>query len=370
MGEHEMTFERLQQQLSRAWDRGWMPADLIRFTGRQCDGHAVSMLVDVLAAEIRRYPAATVEERWERQLSEAEATVWWRSDETWLDEWSDREGISVPTALGVATELNSVLLQLPKLPRLCALPGAARRGSLGDDRLERRAVDQRKLDKLRALLAKAESTSFPDEAEAYTAKAQELMARYSIDYAWLSVESGSREIPSGRRVGIDNPYEGAKALLLNQVAGANRCTAVWSRELGFVTVLGFAPDLDAVELLYTSLRVQATTAMMRAGFRKEARSKSFRRAFLTAYAGRIGQRLADAADAASRAAAAQSSADLLPVLAARGDEVREATAEMFPQLVTREVKITNRAGWASGVAAADLASLGVRQPVAADPRSW
>lgn len=362
-----MIFERLQQQLTRAWDRGWMPADLVRFAGRQCDGHVVAMIIDVIAAEARRYPAATIDERWERQLAEAEALAWWKSDDTYLDEWSDREGVHPQTAMRVVTELLGLLAQLPKLPRLSPLPGTARRGSLADSRLERRAVDQRKLDKVRGLLAKAESTGYPDEAEACTAKAQELMARYSIDYAWLSVESGSRETPSGRRIGIDNPYEGAKALLLNQVAGANRCSSVWSRELGFVTVLGFGPDLDAVELLYTSLRVQATTAMMRAGFRKEARSKSFRRAFLTAYAGRIGQRLAEAAEAASRDAASRSSADLLPVLAARGDEVRQATSEMFPQLVTREVKISNRAGWASGVAAADLASLGVRRPVSADP---
>jgi hypothetical protein len=42
-------------------------------------------------------------------------------------------------------------------------------------------LDQRMLDRVRALLAKAESTDFPQEADAFTARAQELMARHRID---------------------------------------------------------------------------------------------------------------------------------------------------------------------------------------------
>ena len=39
------------------------------------------------------------------------------------------------------------------------------------------------LDKVRALLAKAESTQYAEEAAAYTAKAQELIATHAIDIA-------------------------------------------------------------------------------------------------------------------------------------------------------------------------------------------
>src|SRR5262249_56557754 len=112
-----------------------------------------------------------------------------------------------------------------------------------------RAADQRMLDRVRALLAKAESTEFPEEAEAFTAKAQELMARYSIDHALLAADTGAADQPTGIRVGIDNPYEAAKALLLQEVAEANRCRAVWSKQLGFATVLGYPADTGAVELL-------------------------------------------------------------------------------------------------------------------------
>src|SRR5690606_41250468 len=44
-----------------------------------------------------------------------------------------------------------------------------------------------------------------------------------------------------------------------------RCRAIWSSNLGFTTVLGFPTDVESVELLYTSLLVQATAAMVRGG---------------------------------------------------------------------------------------------------------
>ena len=131
-------------------------------------------------------------------------------------------------------------------------------------------ADERMLGRIRALLAKAESTEFAEEAEALSARAQELMAKYSIDHALLAAETGREETPGGRRIAVDNPYEAPKATLLQTVAEANRCRVVWSKELGLVTVIGFPADLDAVELLFTSLLVQANTAMLRAGGKQDA----------------------------------------------------------------------------------------------------
>lgn len=261
----------------------------------------------------------------------------------------------------------------------CGRPYAARMpmakkpsGPLSADRAAGKAVDQRQLDRIRALLAKAESTTFAEEAEAYTAKAQELMARHSIDHALLAADAGGRDEPTVRRIGVDNPYEGPKALLLDAVANANRCRAVWSRALGFVTVLGFPADVDAVEMLFTSLLVQATTAMTRAGTRRDAygrsTTRSFRHSFLTAYAHRIRERLTaateQATEQASREMAGQPDGErLLPVLASREAAVNALTDELFPALAAKTVAATNREGWASGRAAADLAHLGPRRAV-------
>jgi uncharacterized protein DUF2786 len=231
------------------------------------------------------------------------------------------------------------------------------------------AVDERMLARIRALLAKAESTEFPDEAEALTARAQELMARHSIDRALVDARSGRRDQPQECRLPVDNPYEAPKALLVDAVATANRCRAVWHRTHGFCTVYGFATDLAAVELLYLSLLVQATTAMVQAGARRDAygrsRTRSFRSSFLSAYAQRIGERLRAAADdVTAQAAAEPAGPDLLPVLAARHRAVDQAVEARFPGL--REHKVgagRDYEGWVRGRAAADLASLRPRTPI-------
>jgi hypothetical protein len=138
------------------------------------------------------------------------------------------------------------------------------------------------------------------------------------------------------------------------------------------TVLGFPADLEAVELLFTSLLVQATTALVHAGSRKDSygrsRTRSFRQSFLSAYAERIGERLRCATDEAVKQAATDTGrGDLLPVLAARHQEVDEAVTAMFSKVVERSVRPgTDREGWASGRAAADLATLHARREVNAN----
>jgi hypothetical protein len=188
------------------------------------------------------------------------------------------------------------------------------------------------------------------------------MARHSIDAALLAAATSRRDEPGGVRVGIDAPYEAAKALLLQKVAGANRCRVVWSEDLGFATVIGFDADLHAVELLYMSLHVQATTAVVRAGSRwsedGRSRTRAFRKSFLIAFAMRIGDRLRGAADDATRKAADADSGNLLPVLAARDESVRERFDLLFPGIQHASFgSALDSEGWASGTAAADQAVL-------------
>jgi hypothetical protein len=364
-----------QRELSGVWARGWQPVDVVRAARRDFGPRHGRIVVDVIAAEMRGYAAATVDERWEAQLRELGAVVWWARDDEYLSALGEREGLARPQLIRCLLEVLHVFSTCPQIQVLCPPPGQARRGSLGVAATSGRAADPRQLERVRALLAKAESTGFAAEAEAYTAKAQELMARHSIDYALLSVGSGVRDEPVGRRIGVENPYEAPKVLLLDAVAGANRCRAIWSGSFGFVTVLGFAADIDAVELLFTSLLVQATAAMMQAGSRRDAHgrstTRSFRQSFLTAFAQRIGERLAtatkQATEQASRDLAGQPGADrLLPVLASRDSAVGAMADELFPDLVGRAVAVSNRDGWAFGRAAADQAHLATRHAVNAE----
>ena len=160
---------------------------------------------------------------------------------------------------------------------------------------------------------------------------------------------------------MDDPYASGKALLLSEVAKANRCRAVWSRDLGFSTLFGFDADVEAVELLYTSLLVQATSVMVAAGPQVDmsgrSRTRSFRQSFLAAYAGRIGERLRAAQAASQQSAGADYGEALLPVLANRDAAVENACDEAFPGLERSSVSAGNRAGTVAGYAAAELARL-------------
>ncbi len=155
--------------------------------------------------------------------------------------------------------------------------------------------------------------------------------------------------------------------MLSEVASANRCRAVWSKGLGFSTVFGFETDLDAVELLYTSLLVQATTAMVAAGSQVDrygrSRTRSFRTSFLVAYAQRIGERLREAQASSQEEAAQDYGEALLPVLASQSAVVDEVFASVFPDTVGHTHRIANQAGALAGLAAAELARLSPHQEV-------
>ena len=320
----------LRLSVTAAWRHGWQPSELVRHAGRELGEAYADMAADLVADEMRGYAPATVDDRWAAQVSALGAEVWWGSDAGFL---SARSG----EPLLVAVELLHLLQHMPVLERLGPLPGTARASA----RAAGSEADERVLGKIRALLAKAESTEFPQEAEALSARAQELMARHSIDHALLAARSGSKDSPGARRLPVDNPYESPKATLLHAIAQANRCRSVWQKGIGMSTVVGFPSDLDAVELLFTSLLVQASTAMLREGAKKDAygrsRTRAFRQSFLVAYAYRIGERLSQATvHAEQHAAAAAPGKDLVPVLKERDEAVDHALDEMFGDGLVRD----------------------------------
>ncbi|MGY0006783.1 DUF2786 domain-containing protein [Micromonospora sp. I033] len=344
---------RLTRGVARLWPRGWQPVDLERIATRRLTPRGARLLRDVLAAQRRAMPEP-VPSWFDDQLAELGAR--WDGDPGWLDRRAEGDRIS---ALRDAVDALALVAGLPPIAVLRPPPG----GPAAAPRTAAPATGSRMLDRVRALLAKAESTTFPAEAEALTGKAQELMARHSIDAALLDAAAERPDRPSGVRLGTDAPYAAAKALLIQEVAAANRCESIWSDDLGFATVLGFPADLAAVELLHTSLLVQATAAMLRGrGERRTGggrRTKGFDESFLNAFALRIGERLR-----AATAAAAEERADdrLLPVLAARSDAVRERVDQLFPGVTRHRLQVRDAEGWSSGTTAADRASLDTGAP--------
>ncbi|MGW4547932.1 DUF2786 domain-containing protein [Streptomyces violaceorubidus] len=340
---------RGEEFVATAWRRGWQPADLVRIVRRDLDDAHVRLVAALIRAQAPHdCPRGP---RWAAQLDDVPD-----ADDTAPPPRPDR--FSHATAV---LELYRLLVRLPGLEPLEA--GEAPR------RERENRPESRALARIRALLAKAEATGYPQEAEALSAKAQELMARHSVDEALLAAHAPSPDTPGACRIGVEPPYEQAKAVLLDAVADANHCRAVWNETFGFSTVVGFEADLEVVELLYTSLLVQAEAAMtkaeagQRSGGRK--RTKTFRQSFLAAYAHRAGTRLRAAAEAATGAAAdAASDADLLPVLASREIAVTDRMERMFPQTTTTRLRgATDAAGWTEGTRAADAARVGRHRPL-------
>ncbi|MFI6937246.1 DUF2786 domain-containing protein [Streptomyces sp. NPDC050287] len=346
---------RGEEFVAAAWRRGWQPADVVRIVRRELDDVHVRLTAALIRAQAPNDRPRG--HRWTAQLTRL-AELADTEDPTATPPRPDRF-----THASAVLELYRLLLRLPALepleePRQIAGPQNGRHGTP-----HRHGTASRMLTRIRALLAKAEATGFPEEAEALSAKAQELMARHSIDEALLADRDPAHaaDAPGACRIGVEPPYEQAKAVLLDAVAAANHCRAVWNEPFAFSTVVGFEPDLEVVELLYTSLLVQAQSALakaeaaQRAGGRK--RTKTFRQSFLAAYAHRVGIRLREAA-------AAPVSEDLLPVLASREVAVTDRLDRMFPQTTTARLRgVSDEAGWTEGAQAADRAQVASRRPL-------
>jgi hypothetical protein len=214
------------------------------------------------------------------------------------------------------------------------------------------------LDRVRKLLAKAEAEGVtPAEAEALTAKAAELMARYGIDRARLAASRPDTDRPGNRVIDIANPWAQVRAHLLAGLAGAMRCQCVLlstDRPGARVHVFGYASDLERADILYTSLLLQMAHGLAAAAVPDGVRSpRAWRRSWLLGFVTAVVSRVR----AAEERAAAGAEADAGPgpstalVLADRAVAVRRQLEQAYP--VTRRTRITYsgrgyRAGYAEG----------------------
>ncbi len=377
--------EALRAAITLAWENGWQPADLVHAFGRKLPATDRRLLVAAVVADGPTWRAhAAADQLWIDQVDDLEVDLAGSSSPgtrtTDADMaggivacWMKTERLATVDALLRAATLVAQLWRMPLLPpvgdppsawgRRPRSPSAARSGS-GHTSIG--GIDERILGRVRALLAKAESTEFAPEAEALTAKAQELMARYAIDQALVSAGAndgrGTGEQPRSRRVLIHDPYAKGKSYLLAEVAGVNRCQAVWAKEFGISTVFGFATDLAVTDILYTSLVSQCSTAMVAAS-KTVSNPRSFRESFVLSFAIHIGERLTAATAATLAEARAELGDTFLPVLATRTEQVDAARDEAFPNLRSNPIRVTDRQGWAAGQAAAELARLDVGRAV-------
>lgn len=332
---------------------GWQPTEMIRFMQTRAKGTGAELMRLAIAAErvVRQGPTVG-DPAWVRQWDAARLpkrlpTTGWAS--AWAEQVPRGGGLKalflLASAAGSAPRLE---LLLPPLSGTGSSLGARRSSVAANPVLER----------VRALLAKAESTDHESEAMTYTAKAQELMTKYAIEQAMLDAVGPAASSPGMIRIPIDSPYTDAKALLLQTVAEHTRCRAVYLPRVDMSSVIGYSADLEAVELLFTSLLVQAQRGMAEAGAAAppgaRARSQTFRAAFLQGFTGRIGERLLEVRRVAYADADAET---FLPVLRSRDARIEELVAEHFEAVDSPVRGGFDAAGYASGRMAGDAAAL-------------
>jgi Protein of unknown function (DUF2786) len=235
-------------------------------------------------------------------------------------------------------------------------------------RAQSRDLPESLLSKVRALLAKAEHQSTPPaEAEAFTAKASELMARYGIERAMVAEADPASDPITDREIVLAPPYALDKRDLLARVAEALRCRVVYrqrwvnGRRQISALVIGFGSDLDRVEMLFTSLLVQAAHALAVEPVPAWENKAAYRRAWLAGYATAVAARLHAAEQHAQNQMDTGSRADdrsVAVVLADRKSQLDRVYDERFGRLGRARRRSLAGSGAGDGYAAGQRADLG------------
>lgn len=229
-------------------------------------------------------------------------------------------------------------------------------------------IEEKYLDKVRKLLAKAESTDSEAEAEALNEHAAKLIAQYGIDQALLAEDGKIADVIESRRIKVDAPYAVDKCSLLHLIAKPLRVQTVRTnagrrRSDGYVMVLiGYQSDLDRVDVLYTSLLVQAARELVRVrpdyGWENVA---AYRRSWFAGFTGAVYRRLKDAEERAAAVPVPEQrsgSRSTELVLIDRKAQVALAVKKEFPRLVSGSSRSLSGSGAAAGRAAGERADLG------------
>lgn len=222
------------------------------------------------------------------------------------------------------------------------------------------------LDRVRKLLAKAEDESVPPpEAEALTAKAAELMAKYGIDRALLAASRPETDPPASRLIDVANPWGRVKAHLLCGLGSALRCQCIMlTARAGLrVHVFGYASDIERLDILYTSILIQMWHGLSGARVPEWSRSpRAWRRSWLLGFEAAVIARVRAAeagaqaqADSAGPGGGTHKSAAL--VLADRSQVIRAAVSREYP--VTRNARLTySGTGYGAGYTKGQQADIG------------
>lgn len=217
------------------------------------------------------------------------------------------------------------------------------------------------LDKVRKLLAKAEDPACtPEEADALTAKAAALIAKYGIDQALLDAREERPQVVGNRLVELAAPYLREKAYLLHVVAAALRCRSIRLERRTAdglrvsVHLFGFESDVAGVELLFASLLVQAARGLLREPVPDGQQPAAWRRSWLIGFGSAVQQRFAAVAAGDDEPRAPGTAL----ILADRERAVDLAVEAEYPNVRAGRRRRLSGGGFEAGSAAGRRADLG------------
>lgn len=240
-------------------------------------------------------------------------------------------------------------------------------------------MDEKILDRITALLAKAERTT-PEEAEALSEKAEELMLKYCIDQAVIDArrQSGAKaEEIITKSVFYYGSYEHGHVNLATYVGQALQLGVLVTRGVyrptGYgsyghskgtvVHIVGYESDVKQALILIASLQIQAVVAT-RAWWRSLSKSQQRlrsgvidRRQFITAFG--LGASARIAARRQALINEASTGTDL--VLLNRADKVRDATNDQATGEDKTKIKEGSLDATVNGYKAGKLANTGDTQ---------
>lgn len=229
-----------------------------------------------------------------------------------------------------------------------------------------------KMTKIRALLAKAEdAAATPAEAQAFSAKAFELMAQYGIEMAMIEAHGDADKAkklrPQVRNVEVTSPRARDGVSLMAAIAVSLRCRVVlrrWDTATKNLTLIGFASDLDRVDTLYRSLSVQMHTGLASVDVPYGQSVRAFRNSWALGFISVVGRRLNEAEQQAARDADVSkgSTGSTALVLADRSAQVDQTLKEEFPNLRPAQTRRSSGHGYTAGWEAGLRADLGHDRP--------
>lgn len=230
-------------------------------------------------------------------------------------------------------------------------------------------TDEKLIERLRKILAMAEGAGTKEEAEAFTAKATELMIKHSIDEAMLSKGGTKTSEAIIMRDFLIEGYAKAKMQLLHNIAAAMGCKSVYTpntRQSGWksisVSVIGWESDIASIEVLFASLVMQVTNEMEReAKANPHVHGRAFKQAFILGFAGEVSRRLV-----AQRQSAVEVADDATPgaalAVVERSTAVENDFRRRFPKTGKGSgASASDYTGYGAGKAAGQRANLGQTQ---------